>query len=181
MTHINNLDGILAQGLLSHANDYQQVDISNKAVNQRRNKIEPIYSKNIHEYVPFYFNARNAMLYANRGKDVIILGFNTRIISTKGAVFTDGNASRNDTYFSNDTDFLMELNWDHVFSQRWCNYGQSDEHIKSSMMSELLIPDNVSINDLDVVFCRTEEQKNYILATYVLNDIEVIVEPSLFF
>lgn len=181
MTHINNLEGILAQGLLAHNNPYQQMDISNKTVNKRRNKPEPIFGKNIHDYVPFYYNPRNAMLYANKDQAVIILGFNKRIISTDGAIFTNGNASRNDTDFSEDKNFLEQLNWDDIFSERWCNYGHYDEGIKSSMMSELLIPENVSINDLDVIFCKTESMKQYIIKNCILDNIDVVVEPSIFF
>lgn len=45
MTHINNLESILANGLLPHGNTKQMVDISNQAVNQRRDSVEPIYGK----------------------------------------------------------------------------------------------------------------------------------------
>ena len=83
MTHIDNLAGILANGLLAHNNDHQQVDISNQAVNSRRSKPEPVYNKSIHDYVPFYFNSKNAMLYRNQKHfthGLIILGFNKNIL-----------------------------------------------------------------------------------------------------
>ena len=181
MTHINNLEGILAQGLLAHNNPFQQVDISNQAVNKRRSVAEPVYNKKIHDYVPFYFNPRNAMLYKNKDQNIIILGFNKKIISTRGAVFTNGNASRSDTCFSSDKTFLEQLNWDDVFSQSWCSYGDYDQSLKSRMMSELLIPDNVSIDDLEVIFCKTEAIRQHINFTCVLNDVQVVVEPRVFF
>ena len=68
MTHINNLDSIIRNGLYPHNNTYKKTDISNVDVNDRRVRLEPIYHKQIHSYVPFYFNPRNAMLYRNQKK-----------------------------------------------------------------------------------------------------------------
>ncbi|MBA6390485.1 DUF4433 domain-containing protein [Colwellia sp. BRX10-3] len=185
MTHISNLEGILANGLLSHNNPYQKVDISNEAVNRRRSSREPIYNKSLHDYVPFYFNPRNAMLYRNQqcfsNGLIIVLGFNTKIISTPGAVFTNGNAARSDTCFSSEKTFLETLNWDKVFSPRWVNYGQHDESIKTAMMSELLIHGGVSIDDLEVIFCATNESKQYIEKNMNIANVSVEVCPQLFF
>ena len=81
MTDYNNLKNILLHGLHNHYNTYKQVDISNQEVNARREKVECIYGHKIHDYVPFYFNPRNAMLYKNRNNArVIILGFDVRVI-----------------------------------------------------------------------------------------------------
>ena len=63
ITHTANLPGILSKGLLPHNNKAQKVDISNSLVNARRAKKEPIHKHSIHDYVPFYFNVRNAMLF----------------------------------------------------------------------------------------------------------------------
>lgn len=181
MTHINNLEGILANGLLSHNNNHKKVDISNRAVNQRRNKPEPIFGKNMHDYVPFYFNPRNAMMYKNKNEHIIVLGFNKDIIKTPGAIFTDGNAARNDTYFSDEVDFLKELNWDQVFSERWCSYGEVNESLKSKMMSELLIYKEVTIDKLEVIFCESETIKNFIVENFPVENIQVVVSPQMFF
>lgn len=184
MTHINNLEGILANGLLPHGNTKQKVDISNQAVNQRRDSLEPIYGKKIHDYVPFYFNPRNAMLYQNKEEHLVILGFNKKLLDSDGALFTYGNAARNDTLFSNDKDFLKQLCWDDIFSHRWSHYGECDETIKSRMMSELLIPNQVNVDMLDVIYCKSEKYKeaiqNYFDAD-VLSKIKLIVYPELFF
>jgi hypothetical protein len=66
MTHIANLAGILRHSLLAHKNPFQKVDTSNSQVNRRRAVSEPFYVCPIHDYGPFYFNARNAMMYASR-------------------------------------------------------------------------------------------------------------------
>ena len=74
MTHIDNLSSILDNGLISHNNPYCKRDISNQGVNARRERIEPIYNKKIHDYVPFYMNIRNPMLYVvQKNKEMILL------------------------------------------------------------------------------------------------------------
>lgn len=184
MTHINNLESILANGLLPHGNTKQKVDISNQAVNQRRNNVEPIYGKKIHDYVPFYFNPRNAMMYKNKEEHLVILGFNKKLLDSDGALFTNGNAARKDTVFSNKKYFLNEFCWDDIFSERWFNYGECNEFIKSKMMSELLIPNQVNVDMLDVIYCKSEQSKeaiqNYFDAN-VLGNIQLVVCPELFF
>jgi hypothetical protein len=66
MTHKDNLESILENGLFSHNNDFVTNRIDNPDVNNRRNFFEPIYNKNVQDYVPFYFNPRNAMLYVKK-------------------------------------------------------------------------------------------------------------------
>lgn len=185
MTHIENLEGILANGLLAHNNPHKKVDISNQEVNARRSALEPIYKKSMHDYVPFYFNPKNAMLYRNQCQfkkgGIVVLGFNKNIITTSGAVYTNGNASRRDTCFSNDKKFLEQINWDYVFSTRWNYQGNSYEAIKTAMMSELLVHGEVSIDKLEIIFCETEQTKQYIINNLKVNGIRVEVCSKMFF
>jgi hypothetical protein len=185
MTHIENLEGILANGLLAHNNPHKKVDISNQEVNARRSALEPIYKKSMHDYVPFYFNPKNAMLYRNQCQfkkgGIVVLGFNKNIITTSGAVYTNGNASRRDTCFSNDKKFLDQINWDYVFSTRWNYQGNSYEAIKTAMMSELLVHGEVSIDKLEIIFCETEQTKQYIINNLKVNGIRVEVCSKMFF
>ena len=70
LTHKDNLENILRYGLqshnLAHQNNLIKKDISNKDVNKRRQKRDPIYKKSIHDYVPLYFNPRNPMMYVRK-------------------------------------------------------------------------------------------------------------------
>ena len=105
MTHIDNLGSIFKNGLLAHNNPYKKIDISNKEVNDRRNKIEPIYNRNVHDYVPLYFNPRNAMLYRNKMKfddKIVILAFKNDTILLENSFFTNGNVASDHTLYSND-------------------------------------------------------------------------------
>ena len=191
MTHSSNLKNILLYGLQNHYNAYKKVDISNQEVNARREKVKRIYGHKIHDYVPFYFNPRNAMLYKNRNNArVIILGFDVRVIKDHQDDFliSNRNASADEAKFSKYLSDLQDpnfINFDDVFSLRWYNNGIVNNDIKQKMMAEILINDVVysrymrSIYDKDQVSKKAiEEQLAGDLKMYNIN---VIVDPTKFF
>lgn len=171
MVHINNLKSILENGLFSNNIIYKLKnkeikDISNKEVNQRREITEPIYKRSIHDYVPFYFNPRNAMLYSTQSKfsdNIIILEFNINKLfkyiftnRSNSALFTNGNASKKGTYFTGNPLVLFNekfINFSDVFKLSWWG----DDYIKSTMMSEVLIHNNVPIDFISFIHTQTEE------------------------
>lgn len=157
MTHINNLETILKYGLLSHNNNVVNSRIDNPDVNDRRDFNEPIYHKNLHSYVPFYFNPRNPMLFVNRDKEeeIVILAFDKRLIYSKGAIFTNGNASVRGTKFYNDLNDLDKLNWECIKSKYWNDFKDG----KREIMSEVLIPDKVDIDKLQKIYCYNRDTK----------------------
>jgi len=187
MTHIRHLDTILKYGLFSHNNPYKKVDISNQEVNNRRDKIEPIYNESIHNYVPFYFNPRNAMLYRNKvqfGDNIIILGFSNKIICKNNVVFTNANAAADNTLFTNDITQLLNnefIDFSKVFSNSWNNYGEPDYHLKQIMMSEVLIKKHVESQYIQVIFCQNESVKSYIRNTFNIKNIQLKVNNEIFF
>ena len=182
MIHIKNLDTILKYGLFAHNNPYKKIDISNKEVNNRRNAIEPIYEKSIHEYVPFYFNPRNAMLYRNQkefGEDIIILGF-----SNEKVIFTNANAAADDTLFTNDiTELFNEefIDFSEIFSRSWNNFGNPDYKLKQSMMAEILVYNHVEIKYIKYIYCQNDDITNYVKNNYNVGNIIVKTLPKLFF
>ena len=163
MTHSGNLKNILLYGLQNHYNVYKKVDISNRELNDRREKVEHIYGRKIHDYVPFYFNPRNAMLYPSRDNIyVVILGIDVKVIKDHrtGVLISDRNAAVNNARFSKYLPDLQNqnfINFNEVFSQRWCNNGVRYDDIKQKMMAEILIN--------DVVYSR------YIRSIYVKNQV----------
>lgn len=180
MTHIDNLEKILSKGLLPHGNRFQKVDISNSDVNSRRSHQEPIYNRPIHDYVPFYFNPRNAMLYHNKNiqDEIVILGFDSQILLHKKAIYTDGNAAKNDTLFYDDfEEYVTDFDKNSVFSKSW--FGDKD--LGSKMMSELLLPGRVDISLLQIIFCKTKEMTSYVRSNYNLPNVDVMHEERLFF
>ena len=184
MTHIDNLVSILEHGLFAHNNLYQQQDISNQSVNARRGRIEPIYNRSIHDYVPFYFNPRNAMLYKTQRQyrhKMVILGFDSNILLGKNTLFTNANAAVSNTRFSNKLEDLKTINWNLVFSTSWNGY---PPHVKQIMMSEVLVHAHVSLDNLESINCSNSFIQNAIekdLKKQVVNIISVTTDHSLFF
>jgi len=182
MTHVDNLESIFKYGLLSHNNPYKQVDISNQEVNSRRNKIEPIYGQNIHDYVPLYFNPRNAMLYRNQnffGDDIIILAFKKDILLLENSIFTNGNAASDATLYSNDINKLSKMEWDKISSRSW-NGHEDQENIKWSMMAEVLVYEKLDTK-LMAIYCSSNKTKQHIESKYPFVNIEVSVNKYIFF
>ena len=178
MTHIDNLDSIFKYGLLAHNNSYKQVDISNKDVNLRRKVKENIYGRSIHDYVPFYFNPRNAMMYKNRNEQVVILAFNKSLLYQKNALFTDRNAATRNVKFYNNLQDLDKINWNIVTSQSW---NGKPEYVKQIMMAEVLVYNKVPINYLMGIYCKDESMKQYLMQKYNLSSSKVSIQPELFF
>ena len=191
MTQSGNLKNILLYGLQNHYNAYKKVDISNREVNDRREKVEHIYGRKIHDYVPFYFNPRNAMLYKNRNNArVVILGLDVRVIKDhrNGFLISDRNASADEAKFSKHLPDLQNpnfINFDDVFSLRWCNNGVRYDDIKQKMMAEILINDVVYSRYIRSIYVKNQVYKKAIedqlasdLKTYNIN---VIVDPAKFF
>ena len=178
ITHIENLESILMRGLHAHNNEYQQEDISNKAVNLRRARREPVNGKRIHSYVPLYFNAKNAMLYRvqkENKRNIIILGYDTSVL--KNALITDGNAACTATRFLGDYSYMSELDWDTVFSRSW----SSCEETKREMMAEALVPHVLETKKLRYIYCQDAGVKAFVEAYYDVSGIDVIAMKNYFF
>lgn len=177
MTNIDNLSMILSHGLLPHGNRYVAERIDNKDVNERRNRKDPIYGKVIHDYVPFYLNPKNPMLFVNRYRQngIIILAFSNNLFFREGAVFTNGNAAKSNTKFFNSLDCLGEINWDCIKAEYWNSF----ENGKSERMAEVLVPDQVEINSLCHIICFDERQRAYV--NRIAPGIKTIVDRNMYF
>ena len=146
MTHINNLQSVFTNGLLSHntMKDYAYIDISDTAVNNRRSNIEPFFEKSIHDYVPFYYNVRNAMLnrvQREHGENIIILEIGLEASFEKYTLFTNQNASTLDVVFYNCIkEFLESVDWNTIYSWSWF---EREIEVKQKMMAECLILNQV--------------------------------------
>lgn len=180
MTHIENLSTILEYGLYSHHNQYKKRDISNTDVNKRRNKMEPVFHRNIHDYVPFYFNPRNAMMYAKKSEDIVVLGFDSNLLYEENTIFTDKNAATNDVHFFHGTLFLHMLPWDYILSDSW-NMHNDKEAVKQAMMAEVLVYHHVDIDRLATIYVKDQRTKSNLMERYKLPSNKINIEPELFF
>ena len=77
MTHIDNVSGILKNGMLSFntLKNNEFVNIANEEIRCKRDRIESIYDRSILDYVPLYINPRNPMMLSDniRSEDNILL------------------------------------------------------------------------------------------------------------
>lgn len=170
ITHIDNIESILKHGILSHnlANEMnlEKVDISNQAVNARRNRFETTLGANIHDFAPLYFNHKNPMLYTlckNKDRnDLVLLRINPHILLADNVSFSDGNAAtRTTSFFKNIVDF-NKINWQLIKQGSWYNYQFGIEEGRRIMCSEALVKNKIEtyfINDI------------YVYDTIVLNKI----------
>ena len=176
MTHIKNLSNILKYGLLSHNNNLVKEKIDNKDVNRRRNINEPIYNKNIQDYVPFYFNPKNAMLFVNKEiqDDIVILAFDKSLMFCENMLFTDRNASSNKTNFFNNLENINAINWECINAKTWFDYKDG----KRKRMAEVLIPNKVPILYCLKIYCNNKNTEKYLKKSV---NIEVEENQQLFF
>jgi len=178
MTHINNVSSILRHGLLSHGNGRTSVDISNRAVNNRRNRIDPFYKKTIHSYVPFYINPKNAMLYVRKAiqEDIVIFSFDRELIKENGVLFTDGNAASSSTRFFKNLEGLSSLHWNCLHAGSWNNYPDG----KRRRMAEVLVPNRVSPVRINKIICYS--MKSYLSLKAIVNgSVKIEINSKFYF
>jgi hypothetical protein len=186
MTHIDNLENIFKYGLLSHNNKHKKVDISNRDVNARRNKRETIYLKSIHDYVPLYFNPRNAMLFYNQkrhDKDIIILALNpTSIIDNykDSFIFSNQNCSTDGVLFFNKLEKLKEIDWETLRSYSWTQNKEKEVYIRQVMMAEFLVYEKISQQHFEKIYCQDLDTAKK-LSQQFGDKIEIKINEKLFF
>lgn len=149
ITHIDNLQSILQHGILSHNSAHSQgfvkVDISNRGVNARRNRIEKSLGGNIHDFSPLYINPKNPMLYVlcktSNKEDLILLRVNPHILLVDNVAFSDGNAAVSTTKFYKDINDFNKLNWKVIGAQYWTIHPDG----KRMRCSEVLVQDRIPL------------------------------------
>ena len=186
MTAIKNFPSIIEYGLWSHNAAHSKglvsIDISNKQVNSRRNRIIRMVGKNLHDYVPFYFNQRNAMMWCKRSinQSLIILCINPNNLHLKDSLFTDGNAAAYNTIFYSDLEKLNKLHWQCIFSK---TSGLEFDGGKRKRMAEGLIYEVVNINKIKKIFCyngRLAETCEHLIKGSGL-DVEIDVNSQMYY
>jgi cold shock CspA family protein len=158
MTSIDNLKNLINSGtLLSHnlvrKKGLISKDISNPNVQSRRN--------HLHDFVVFYFNPRNAMLYVQENHDdIVILAFNPLLMLNKNIFFTNQNAATNGVKFYKSLDDLDKLNWDLIFAESWNSIDENEKNIRKQVMqAEVLIPNSVDLSSLVYIFVSSDLKK----------------------
>jgi tetratricopeptide (TPR) repeat protein len=174
MTHKSNLENILTNGLLSHNTAYSRgltkTDISDERVNRRRDRV--------HNFVPFYFNPKNPMLYKRKSmqSEIIILCVDRNLLQAD-LKFTDGNAASSSTKFYSNIKDLEKLNWSIINSDYWSDFIDG----KRIRCSEILIPNEVKTDSIKKIFCFNSETEDYVKNKVGGFEIAVTVNQDFYF
>jgi len=197
LIHHKNLESVLKYGILSHNEVYQKKLINNdislddvqKIRDDRRDKI---HNRPIHDYVSFYFNTKNPMLYKRRNiqHELIILLVDIEIIKNQNTVFTDGNSANlhpfPTKYFSGQQN-LINVPFETIFAESW---NDENPDIKKDNVrkrcSEILAYPSVPISQITKIACPNNIMYDYVMNLKNLNlksanHIQIEILPSYFF
>lgn len=159
ITHFDNLDSILLNGLMSHklvyANKLIKIDISNQAIQNKRDRIESVFGTNIQDYVPLYINPQNPMMDSERVKNyssnILLLEVIPHIlVQEKNTLFSDGNAAQQQTNFYHNQNELENINWQLLQNGKWIK-GTESQRV---MCSEVLVPKCVKVFYINRIILR---------------------------
>jgi len=185
ITHIDNLSSILEHGLVSHnlAHDYDLLskDISLPEVNQLRDRTEPVFNRNLHDYVPLYFYHKNPMLYLRQisESDLVILQISKVLIASEGTIFTDGNAASFTTQFRHSVEEFSSLPFENIFGPKnWTTIPDG----KRIRCAEVLVHERIDVPHIKAIICKSEsltEKVNILIGGN--SPIKVKLDASYFF
>ncbi len=176
ITAVENLTSILKNGLLSYNSvkqkDLAHIDLSNHSVQDRRER-KNIEGHNLHDYVPFYLNPRNAMLYQvykipKTPPNIVLLSVMPEVLADSSFIISDRNASADSAQFGWTKEFVDAMPWRRVFSQRWMTQDaesaslKKDNNLKQVMQAELLVLDAVGVDKIGAICCPTEEVREQV-------------------
>lgn len=182
MTTEANLRSILIRGILSHnrvaALEHESVaDAEVQAIRSDK------YCGNraLHDYVNLYFWPRNAMMYRVRANETLcVVRVSTAVLDLPGVYYSSRNAAVGGATFHrvNGHEF-PPLTFEEVYAQSWSSNGITDINIKEIMQAEVLVPDVVEPNGIEMVYARSKKQAARITA--LCPEIQVRVDSHLFF
>nr|WP_320014832.1 DarT ssDNA thymidine ADP-ribosyltransferase family protein [uncultured Desulfobacter sp.] len=158
MTHIDNIESIFSKGILSNNQAFinaKPVDISDHNVQRWRGKKDPIYGRELHDYVPTYFNIKNPMLSAKRDieNSICLIEISLSVLSVKDFIFTDGNAASQNTIFYRLISDLQRLPWNVLSAAYWNDLDDG----KRKRCAEMLIYPIIPPEYIKKIYCSSYE------------------------
>jgi len=165
-THIENLESILTNGLLSMNKKDElgitHTDISSETIQHRRSILNVTCPPNgrVHDYVPFYFTTTNPMLLGILNRKnidqplVIYFAISIEKLAESNVIFTDASANTNEPpNFYNNPKNLDKLDWDAIDKRKW---GSSDDDERHRRMSEVLIYEDMPFDWIEEIIVYNE-------------------------
>jgi TPR repeat protein len=161
ITHIDNVEDILNNGILSHTkahNAFNPEDISMPEAQQYRVKKEPIYNHSIHDYAPLYIQPKNPMLFVLKEKqsDLCILEVDINILRSDKFLFTDGNAASKATKFYKSSLDVNKIPIKVLEADYWNDF----EDGKRKRCAEVLIHSSIPTKYINTIHCFNYKTMN---------------------
>ncbi len=185
MTHMSNLKSIMNFGLSSHNSAPEYLDISNPTVNSRRERVDPVHKKSLHDYVPMYFNPRNAMLYEKQREHpdkIVIIEVDRRVCLSNYTIYSEGNAAANRSRIVYCLSDVTNFDWSNINSDRWTIDGVVNVDTKQLMMSECLVLNSVDSEYLISIHVKNSDMMDSVVSTIGYGNNAIIkLSPTLFF
>ena len=187
ITSLENLPSIVSKGILSHdkVRGIPHKDISNKIVNSRRSRPDPIFDRPIHYYVPLFFRANNPMLFALKEKqgEFGVLHVDTNVTDdVPECLFTDGNAASDTTTFFKDFSELDKLCWDVLNQDRWTRSDHPHKEKRRIRNAEVLIPEHIPFRYVSAIAVKNNRaiRRARIATKKSRKPVEIISRPNWF-
>ncbi|MGY3903786.1 DarT ssDNA thymidine ADP-ribosyltransferase family protein [Aeromonas lusitana] len=175
-TSIENLESIIDNGLFSTnqkiARGIDHVNVAEEGIQRRRAQmlVPNTNGRFVHDYVPFYFAKKTPMQLAVLHKKnvdqefIIYLSVSILSLETKpGAYFTSASANTDipPNFYSgnNQAQQLDELDWQTIDHNGWRYDGEDKKHRK---MAELLLPDHVSLLEINHIVTWNSDFSNIV-------------------
>ena len=187
ITHIDNLESIIQNGLLSTNKkkdmNVSHVNIANKSIQETRSEMVVPCGPGgtIHDYVPFYFASRTPMLLGvinTKNYDqplMVYLCLKLDVIDKGNAVFTDASANtKTPPNFYDKKEHLDNLDWEIIDSEKW----SFDEDARHKHMAELLVKDKVRIEDVYGIVVFNDYIKKKVLDIFLKHS---CTPPNIYF
>jgi len=171
ITHIDNLESILRNGIFSHKEcqkmGIKHIDVSDHGVQKRR--------KEFHNYVPLFFATNTPMLYVvlKKFKEIVLLEINILILSHYKIKFSDGNIASSDTTIFTDLQDLEKLDWGIILSPYPAYWGEW----KRKRSAEVLVPKRIDPKYITGIHCPEDEPETYSKVLNIVNKMDI--EPTI--
>ena len=147
-----------------------------------------INNKPLDEYICFYFNPRNSLLYSRQktyGDDIVILEIKKDVLLLNNVIFTNKSVKASNFCFADEIKDLLNpnfINWDEVFATSWSDANENVKNEKKfKMMAEVLVPDMVPSAMIAGIVCQNPRVCEKVTRILNNNSINISWNSSLFF
>lgn len=199
MTHIDNLPGITAGGLVAtsalQAHGAEYASIAYNSIQQQRaaKAVSCGPGGSLHDYVPFYFAPRSPMLYTIHRGNVPCQGGQENIVHLVttaqhvagrgfGFAFTDGHGIMAYTQFFDDLSNLGEVDWPLMTARYWHDT-DADGDRKRRRQAEFLVYCGLPWTDISHIVVRSVERQQQVSAiiSSCVHKPQIVVQPSWYY